>query len=90
MPVKKLSQSLLPFIKLNRQEAAGALWNLSFDDRNREAIAAVGGVEALVCPFYFIYLFVLTFFNYSILIVCILHGLAFVKDYVDYMYVILF
>ncbi|KAF9617506.1 hypothetical protein IFM89_036710 [Coptis chinensis] len=30
------------------QEAAGALWNLSFDDRNRETIAAVGGVEALV------------------------------------------
>ncbi|XP_030966017.1 protein ARABIDILLO 1-like isoform X2 [Quercus lobata] len=30
-----------------RQEAAGALWNLSFDDRYREAIAAVGGVEAL-------------------------------------------
>jgi hypothetical protein len=26
-----------------RQEAAGALWNLSFDDRNREAIAAAGG-----------------------------------------------
>ncbi|WJX71860.1 hypothetical protein P8452_55805 [Trifolium repens] len=25
------------------QEAAGALWNLSFDDRNREAIAAAGG-----------------------------------------------
>ncbi|CAN0921833.1 Protein ARABIDILLO 1 [Linum grandiflorum] len=33
---------------VNRQEAAGALWNLSFDDRNREAIAAAGGVEALV------------------------------------------
>ncbi|CAL0302895.1 unnamed protein product [Lupinus luteus] len=31
-----------------RQEAAGALWNLSFDDRNREAIAAGGGVQALV------------------------------------------
>ncbi|KAH7659355.1 RNI-like protein [Dioscorea alata] len=31
-----------------RQEAAGALWNLSFDDGNREAIAAAGGVEALV------------------------------------------
>ncbi|MBA0858839.1 hypothetical protein Goshw_000954 [Gossypium schwendimanii] len=31
-----------------RQEAAGALWNLSFDDKNREAISAVGGVEALV------------------------------------------
>ena len=31
-----------------RQEAAGALWNLSFDDRNREAIAEAGGVEALV------------------------------------------
>ncbi|CAI9786044.1 unnamed protein product [Fraxinus pennsylvanica] len=31
-----------------RQEAVGALWNLSFDDRNREAIAAAGGVEALV------------------------------------------
>ncbi|KAK6119294.1 hypothetical protein DH2020_046960 [Rehmannia glutinosa] len=31
-----------------RQEAAGALWNLSFDDRNREAIATSGGVEALV------------------------------------------
>ncbi|MBA0589195.1 hypothetical protein Gorai_017955, partial [Gossypium raimondii] len=30
------------------QEAAGALWNLSFDDKNREAISAVGGVEALV------------------------------------------
>ena len=36
-------------ILLNRQEAAGALWNLSFDDRNREAIAAAGGVQALVC-----------------------------------------
>ncbi|XP_074263151.1 protein ARABIDILLO 1 [Silene latifolia] len=31
-----------------RQEAAGALWNLSFDDRNREAMALAGGVEALV------------------------------------------
>ncbi|KAJ7007366.1 protein ARABIDILLO 1 [Populus alba x Populus x berolinensis] len=31
-----------------RQEAAGALWNLSFDDRNREAIAVAGGVEALM------------------------------------------
>ncbi|KAM0842629.1 hypothetical protein ACQ4PT_058252 [Festuca glaucescens] len=31
-----------------RQEVAGALWNLSFDDKNREAIAAAGGVEALV------------------------------------------
>ncbi|EYU42361.1 hypothetical protein MIMGU_mgv1a001095mg [Erythranthe guttata] len=31
-----------------RQEAAGALWNLSFHDRNREAIATAGGVEALV------------------------------------------
>ncbi|KAI8545465.1 hypothetical protein RHMOL_Rhmol07G0042100 [Rhododendron molle] len=31
-----------------RLEAAGALWNLSFDDeRNPEAIAAAGGVEAL-------------------------------------------
>lgn len=36
------------FCHLPRQEAAGALWNLSFDDRNREAIALVGGVEALV------------------------------------------
>lgn len=35
-------------VMLARQEAAGALWNLSFDDRNREAIAAAGGVEALV------------------------------------------
>jgi len=32
----------------NRQEAAGALWNLSFDDKNREAIAAAGGITALV------------------------------------------
>lgn len=32
-----------------RQEAAGALWNLSFDDKNRDSIAAAGGVEALVC-----------------------------------------
>nr|POE51448.1 protein arabidillo 1 [Quercus suber] len=31
-----------------RQEAASALWNLSLNDRNREAIAAAGGVEALV------------------------------------------
>ncbi|KAG6492962.1 hypothetical protein ZIOFF_047933 [Zingiber officinale] len=30
------------------KEAAGALWNLSFDDRNLEAIALAGGVEALV------------------------------------------
>ncbi|KAL0289693.1 UNVERIFIED_CONTAM: protein ARABIDILLO 2 [Sesamum angustifolium] len=30
-----------------KQEAAGALWNLSFDYRNQEAIAAAGGVEAL-------------------------------------------
>lgn len=36
----------------HRQEAAGALWNLSFDDRNREAIAAAGGVEALVWCFF--------------------------------------
>lgn len=36
----------------HRQEAAGALWNLSFDDRNREAIAAAGGVEALVRCFF--------------------------------------
>ncbi|CAM6093868.1 unnamed protein product [Calypogeia fissa] len=36
-------------IKLvRRQEAAGALWNLSFDDGSREAIAVAGGVEALV------------------------------------------
>ncbi|KAE8672148.1 Protein ARABIDILLO 2 [Hibiscus syriacus] len=34
--------------RVNGQEAAGALWNLSFDDRNREAIAAAGGVEALI------------------------------------------
>jgi len=32
-----------------RQEAAGALWNLSFDDKNRESISVAGGVEALVC-----------------------------------------
>ncbi|KAF2311683.1 hypothetical protein GH714_025921 [Hevea brasiliensis] len=31
-----------------RHEAAGALWNLSFDDKNREAIAAAGGIMALV------------------------------------------
>ena len=34
-----------------QQEAAGALWNLSFDDKNRESIAAFGGVEALVTRF---------------------------------------
>jgi hypothetical protein len=38
------------FMYAIRQEAAGALWNLSFNDRNREAIAATGGVEALVNP----------------------------------------
>ncbi|XP_022842953.1 protein ARABIDILLO 1-like [Olea europaea var. sylvestris] len=31
-----------------KQEAAGALWNLSFDDSNREAIAAAGGIESLM------------------------------------------
>jgi hypothetical protein len=36
------------FLLTNRQEAAGALWNLSFDDKNREAIAAAGGITALV------------------------------------------
>ncbi|RYR39987.1 hypothetical protein Ahy_A09g045635 [Arachis hypogaea] len=30
-----------------RQEAAGVLWNLSFDDKNSEAIAAAGGVQVL-------------------------------------------
>lgn len=40
--------SLISFLLWGRQEAAGALWNLSFDDRNREAITAAGGVEALV------------------------------------------
>ncbi|KAK6143046.1 hypothetical protein DH2020_023394 [Rehmannia glutinosa] len=34
-----------------RQEAAGALWNLSSDDRNQEAVAAAGGVEALLILF---------------------------------------
>jgi len=34
-----------------KQEAAGALWNLAFDDKNRESIAAFGGVEALVLWF---------------------------------------
>ncbi|XP_052883455.1 protein ARABIDILLO 1-like isoform X1 [Gossypium arboreum] len=38
----------LLILKMKLQEAAGALWNLSFDDKNREAIAAAGGVEALV------------------------------------------
>ncbi|KAE8665913.1 Protein ARABIDILLO 2 [Hibiscus syriacus] len=31
-----------------RQQAATALWNLSFDEKNREVISAVGGIEALV------------------------------------------
>lgn len=44
---KVLVQHII-FDSWSRQEAAGALWNLSFDDRNREAIAAAGGVEALV------------------------------------------
>lgn len=51
--VKSLPEVVFFDINVNvyfstRQEAAGALWNLSFDDRNREAIAAAGGVEALV------------------------------------------
>lgn len=41
-------QLVIDFYQSLRQEAAGALWNLSFDDRNREAIALAGGVEALV------------------------------------------
>ncbi|VVB06368.1 unnamed protein product [Arabis nemorensis] len=41
----KLTKSILDSVKL---ETAGALWNLSFDEKNRESIAAVGGVEALV------------------------------------------
>lgn len=41
----QLTQSLHEGV---RQEAAGALWNLSFDDKNRESIAVAGGVEALV------------------------------------------
>lgn len=50
------------FYKLTRQEAAGALWNLSFDDRNREAIALAGGVEALV----FFYHLLNSFYIYNI------------------------
>lgn len=45
-----------------KQEAAGALWNLSFDDKNRESIAAFGGVEALVLCFLF-YLFYFSLFH---------------------------
>ncbi|KAA3456868.1 protein ARABIDILLO 1-like [Gossypium australe] len=37
----------LLILKMKLQEAAGALWNLLFDDKNREAIAVAGGVEAL-------------------------------------------
>lgn len=59
VPVMEVGEAWIrdysPYIKLgwfscetSRQEAAGALWNLSFDDRNREAIAAARGVEALV------------------------------------------
>lgn len=51
----------------NRHEAAGALWNLSFDDKNREAIAAAGGIVALVwhsnCIENFIPIFIL-FINF--------------------------
>lgn len=31
-----------------KQEAAGALWRLAYDEKNRELIASLGGVEALV------------------------------------------
>ena len=51
------TKMLFMILSKNRQEAAGALWNLSFDDQNREAIAAAGGVEALVHLFSFIGLF---------------------------------
>ncbi|KAE8697318.1 Protein ARABIDILLO 2 [Hibiscus syriacus] len=33
---------------VSRQQVATALWNLSFDEKNREVISAVGGIEALV------------------------------------------
>ncbi|CAH8304720.1 unnamed protein product [Eruca vesicaria subsp. sativa] len=45
-------QTLLQLTKSNhvglKQEAAGALWSLAYDDKNRELIAALGGVEVLV------------------------------------------
>lgn len=55
-----------------KQEAAGALWNLAFDDKNRESIAAFGGVEALVlCFLLFFYMsFVCFSFTFGLLITC--------------------
>ncbi|KAL0714743.1 hypothetical protein Bca4012_021722 [Brassica carinata] len=51
--IGKVPGALKTIIQLTRshhggvkQEAAGALWNLAYDEKNRELIAALGGVEA--------------------------------------------
>lgn len=54
----KLTKSIHDSIKL---ETVGALWNLSIDEKNRESIAAVGGVEALVFLFFLFIPFVFQF-----------------------------
>ncbi|KAG2258603.1 hypothetical protein Bca52824_077897 [Brassica carinata] len=53
--IGKVPGALKTIIQLTRshhggvkQEAAGALWNLAYDEKNRELIAALGGVEASV------------------------------------------
>ena len=50
-----------------RQEAAGALWNLAYDENNRKLIAELGGVEASVLLLCFLFL---SFFFHLFLCVC--------------------
>lgn len=48
-------------------EAAGALWNLAYDEKNRELIAALGGVQASVLLYIFPFL---SFISYFCVCVC--------------------
>lgn len=43
-------------------EAAGALWNLAYDEKNRELIAALGGVQASVLLYIFPFLSFILYF----------------------------
>ena len=62
-----------------KQEAAGALWNLAYDENNRELIAELGGVEASVLLLLLCFLFLSFFFHFF---VCVSASSLLFLDYI--------
>ena len=67
-----------------KQEAAGALWNLAYDENNRELIAELGGVEASVLLLLLLLLLLcFLFLSFFLFFLCVfqLHHLCFLIIY---------